>query len=216
MENHEILIIGTVHVFDYSNDLVKIFYDEKPDVICVELDKTRYKSWLSGEKIIKDRPFFIRQFSKIQKELAKKYKTVSGIDMLIPIYYAQAHNIPLEFIDMDIKTIIDNYRKVSWLERAFLSYIIILVRIFLFIIGKRGFEFFYKNSSIDGKSPILFFNTFILNERNKYMADRLRELLKTYQKIVVCIGEQHIPGISVILNSYDLKYRTMKIRDLKK
>jgi pheromone shutdown protein TraB len=216
MEKHEILVIGTVHVFDLSYELVKIFYEEKPDVICVELDETRYHSWLSSRKIPKDWPFFIKQFSHMQKKLANKFKVVSGFDMLTAIYFAQAHRVSLEFIDLDIKTIIDHYKKVTWFERAFLSYIVILTRIFLFFIGRRGFEFIYKKSGTGGKGITPFFSTFILNERNNHMANRLRELSKIYEKIVVCVGDQHIPGISVILDNFGLKYRTIKIRDLKK
>jgi pheromone shutdown protein TraB len=216
MEQREIFVIGTVHVFDSPYELVKIFYEENPDVICVELDETRYHSWLAGEKHTNKLPFFFRQFFKMQKGVASRYKVVSGIDMITAIYFANAHRIPLEFIDMDIKTIIDSYKEVSWLERAFLSYIIIVARIVLMVVGKRGFEFIYNKSGTEGKSPIPFFNKFIVNERNNYMANRLRELSNMYAKIVACMGDQHIPGISVILDSYGLKYRTVKIRYLKK
>ena len=86
MTKKEILLIGTVHVFDLSNELVALFDKEKPDVICVEFDETRYRSAITGKRKIKKVPFFLKQLFKIEKGLAKKYRVIPAADMIIAIY----------------------------------------------------------------------------------------------------------------------------------
>lgn len=215
MKKQEILLIGTVHVFDLSYSLVKIFDEEKPDIICVELDEARYRSAITNKRDIKRAPFFLKQIFKIEKGLAKKYGVKPAADMLIAIYYAQAHRIPLEFIDMDVHQIVNRCRKAPWYDKAFLSFGLLMGRIILIVIRKRGFEFIYKRSNKKndiGPSP--FFNKFIKDERNKHMADKLRELSKKYQKILVCVGDRHLSGISEIFDSYNINYRTIKVDEL--
>ena len=45
IEGKEIFIIGTAHISQNSADLVReVISNEKPDVVCVELDQQRYKA----------------------------------------------------------------------------------------------------------------------------------------------------------------------------
>ena len=117
---------------------------------------------------------------------------------------------------MDVNKIVDRCNKAPVLDKILLSFGFTMARILLLFSGKRGFEFLYKSSNKNSRGPTPFFDSFIAKERNEFMADRLKELSGKYRKIVACVGDRHIFGISELLGSCNIKNRKLKINDLKK
>ena len=217
MKLHDILLIGTGHVFDLSQVLIKIFNDEKPDIICVELDEERYRNLITHKRNDKRLPFFFKQLFKFEDRLAKKNGVNVGDDMLFPIMYAQSHQLPFEFIDMGKKRILKMWGSTPKIERFVLSFAMIIVRILVLLMPKKGFEILFRHSDKkDDKSKKIsvFFDKFMIEERNKHMAKKLKLLSEKYNKIITCVGDRHVHGISKILESYNIEYDTIRLKKL--
>jgi len=64
----------------------------------------------------------------------------------------------------------------------------------------------------DANYPIL--KRIILDERNEYMARKLISLRKHHKNIFACVGDGHVRGISKILDSKNIDFETVKLKDL--
>jgi pheromone shutdown protein TraB len=107
-----ITLIGTGHVFNLSNALLRIFDEKNPDVMCVELDKQRYNALmikLSNPEAYKDAgknlPLLYKLLARFQDSMAKEYGVTAGDEMLTAINYAQGRQLPVEFIDMNAQNL---------------------------------------------------------------------------------------------------------------
>ena len=61
------------------------------------------------------------------------------------------------------------------------------------------------------KGPFNFFNHFLLQERNKFMANKLKDIVINYRTVVVIVGFMHLQGLSEILKSMDIPVRTINL-----
>ena len=57
--------------------------------------------------------------------------------------------------------------------------------------------------------------TTLIDKRNDYMVNRLVNLNENYEKIIACIGDGHVPGISKILQSKDIEFETIRLSELR-
>ncbi len=103
-----ITLIGTGHIFDLSSALIEIFDENLPETICVELDRQRFNALMmkntnpEGYKnASKNAPIIYKMLARFQNNMAKEYGVNAGDEMLTAVKYAQSHQIPLEFIDMN-------------------------------------------------------------------------------------------------------------------
>ena len=103
-----ITLIGTGHVFDLSSALIDIFDEKQPDVVCVELDQQRCNALMmkrnhpeAYKNAEKNLPIVYKLLARFQESMAKEYGVNAGDEMLTAINYAQTHQLPIEFIDMN-------------------------------------------------------------------------------------------------------------------
>lgn len=209
MEDSKVILLGSNHVYNISDKLVKLFSELDPDIICVELDIARYRSKITdyNENIA---PFWMKQFSKMQEAIARKNGITSGEEFLIAIYFSQAHNIPFAFIDIDQKTILLESKKCSLIDQAFIVFSTLSIRFLIFFLGKKGANLAMDNST-DDKILFPFFLHFIRDERNQFMAKKLEEIVKNYRIVVAVVGLKHLKGMSSILESNHIEVRTINL-----
>lgn len=221
-----IILMGTGHVFDLS-DALRLRFDEiEPDVICVELDRQRYLALLSRknepEKNHKTRdkaPVIYNFLAKFQENMAKQYGVKAGDEMLTAIRYAQAYNLPVELIDLNAREIFTKMLKsMSFTEKFRLLF--------------SGFAGFFVNRGVVEKELEKIEENFdsylnqiskkfpsikkaLIDDRNAHMFDRLIKLNEKYERIVACIGDGHVYGISNLLKSKNVEYKTIRLSELK-
>jgi pheromone shutdown protein TraB len=220
-----IILIGTGHVFDLSNALRVRFDEIMPDVICVELDRQRYQALLSdrdqqeknhrGSKT----PVIYNLLAKFQQNMAKQYGVRAGDEMLAAIRYAQSYNIPLELIDLNAREIFTKMLKSMSFTEKFRLFFSGFAGIFV----NRGMvekelENIEENfdsylNQISKKFPSI--KKTLIDDRNAHMFDRLIKLNEKYEKIVACIGDGHVYGISNLLKSKNVEYKTIRLSELK-
>ncbi len=108
-------IVGTAHVSQRSVDDVKAVIDRvKPDVVCVELDKTRLEA-LTKESAFRDLDVFkvVREgrtlyllahlaLASYQRRIGASLGVKPGAELLAAVEAAKERGIPVELIDRDI------------------------------------------------------------------------------------------------------------------
>jgi pheromone shutdown protein TraB len=56
----------------------------------------------------------------------------------------------------------------------------------------------------------------LIDDRNNYMANNIEKLSENHEKIVACVGDGHIPGLSVILKGKNLDFNTVRLSEIRK
>ena len=54
----------------------------------------------------------------------------------------------------------------------------------------------------------------LIDKRNEYMAEKIIRLSETYEKIVACVGDGHIPGISKIFKDKEMEFKAVRLEEL--
>lgn len=220
-----ITLIGTGHVFNLANALLSIFDTINPDIVCVELDQQRYQAMIlrqtqpeTYEKTRQDLPFVYRLLAQFQEDMAKQYGVHAGDEMLTAITYAQSHALPVAFIDTDAQKLFNTmWRTMPMTEKLKLM----LSGFAGFFVSRKRVEQELKNyqdnfttyiEEIGKRYPTI--KRILIDERNQHMVSKLIELHQQYQRIVVCIGDGHVPGISLLLQDKQIPFETIRLHDL--
>ena len=221
-----ITLIGTGHVFDLSAAITEIFDEKLPDAICVELDRQRYNALIikntntkEYNKSRKNVPFIYKILARFQDNMAKEYGVNAGDEMLTAIKYAQLHQLPLEFLDMNAQKLFSNMLKSMSLSEKFK---LLLSGVGGLFVSKKRVESELKKienefdtyiEQIANKFPTI--KRTLIDERNEHMAKKLVKLNEEKQKIVACVGDGHISGISKLLDQKNINYEIIRLRELR-
>ena len=221
-----ITLIGTGHVFDLSKQITDIFDHKTPDILCIELDKQRYKGLMlkqtNPEKYqeeSKNQPVIYKLLARFQDGLAKEYGVQAGQEMITTIEYAQSHQIPLVFIDMNAQNMFSKMiKKMSISEKIKIMF----SGIGGFFISKKRVEKELENiqdnfdsylNEIGKKFPTI--KRVLIDERNEFMAQQLISANEKYQKVIAVVGDGHIPGIVEFLKKKEIVYETVRLSQIK-
>ena len=221
-----ITIIGTGHVFDLSNAINSILDEKQPDIICVELDKQRFQSLVyrsknpdDYEKRRKNVPLAYNLLARFQDSMAKEYGVQAGDEMLTATSYAQSHQLPVAFIDMNAQKLFTKmFKKMGFMEKLKL----LLTGFAGFFISKKRvekeietFENDFDNyiEQIGDKFPTI--KRVLIDDRNKYMANNLVKASEEYEKVVAVVGDGHIPGLSEILEKKEVAFEVIRLKELR-
>jgi len=222
-----ITIIGTGHVFNLSQALLNIFDEKQPDILCVELDKQRYQALMikqtNPEKYreqSKNLPILYKLLSRFQEGLAKEYGVQAGQEMLTTINYAQTHQKPIAFIDMNAQVLFSKMLKNMTIREK----IRIMFSGFggIFVSKKRVEKeldkiqknFDYYMIEIGKKFPTI--KKTLIDERNEYMANQLKNADEKYEQIIAVVGDGHVPGLTKLLEEKELDFVTIRLNELMK
>jgi pheromone shutdown protein TraB len=220
-----ITLIGTGHVFDLTNQLLTVLNDKDPDCVCVELDPQRYEALMQRQAGTpqqgtpdKNLPLIYRLLAKFQENMAHQYGVQAGSEMLTAISYASTHQLPLEFIDVNAQQLFTKmWRTMPMTEK-----------LKLFLSGFTGLFVSRKQVDQELKKYENDFDAYIteigtrfptikrvlIDDRNTAMANNLIALNDKYLRIVACVGDGHIPGLTSILTQHNLYFETIRLPDL--
>jgi len=221
-----ITLIGTGHVFNLSEALLNIFDEKQPDIICIELDKQRYNAMMlkqnnpeKYQETSKDQPVIYRLLARFQDGMADEYGVQAGGEMLTAINYAQSHQIPLSYIDMNAQALFSRMLK----DMSFREKLRLMFSGFggLFVSKKRieqELENIEENfdkyiEQIGKKFPTI--KRFLIDERNAFMVKHLILASEKYEKIIAVVGDGHIPGISKLLTTKNAEFETVRLSALR-
>jgi pheromone shutdown protein TraB len=220
-----ITLIGTGHIFDLSAALLSIFDEKEPEIIGVELDPQRYQAILlrntdptSYQAAKKNLPLIYRMLAQFQESMAESYGVNAGDEMLSAINYAQSRVLPVAFIDTNAQQLFTNmWNTMPFFEKLRLMFSGVAG---LFVSKKRveeelkHYQQHYESylEEMGKKFPTI--KKTLIDDRNEFMAQRLVELNDKHQRIIVCIGDGHVPGISRILEEKKIPFEIIRLQQL--
>jgi pheromone shutdown-related protein TraB len=212
-------IVGTAHVSQRSVDEVRaVIAEVKPDVVCVELDQTRYDT-LTKASAFRDLDVFkvVREgrtlyllahlaLASYQRRIGASLGVKPGAELLAAVEAAKASDIPVELIDRDINiTLKRTWRNLGlWKRSMLLSSLIV------------GFESddpksgepITEKSIEDLKEPKALSDMLselgrvvpqikapLIDERDQYLASKLADAGAGRRRVVAVVGAAHVPGI---------------------
>jgi len=221
-----ITLIGTGHVFDLANAILRVLDEKNPDVICVELDKQRYNALMmklsnpeayksAGKKL----PLLYKLLARFQDSMAKEYGVTAGDEMLTAINYAQSRQLPVEFIDMDAQYLFPRMLKAMPLPEKLK---LMLTGFGGFFVSKKRVEKELSNfendfdeyiEQIGEKFPTI--KRVLIDDRNAYMTQRLVELNEQHERVVAVVGDGHVPGLSKLLSEKNIVFEATRLSELR-
>ena len=205
-------IIGTGHIFQRSADEVRNrILSEKPDVVCVELDYTRFRmleesNWdLDAER---GKGISIQYImGLIQRELGKELGISAGSDMKEAVMSAREVGARLMLLDRDIRVTMNHLLAIPFKEKLRLLGGIRGDAELLEGIG--SIEDIVEDGNIDmimrglkTRTPELY--NALVDERDRYMAHRLcaAERQNPDAGIIAVVGAGHKKGVSNYLDEF--------------
>jgi len=217
----EFIIVGTAHISRQSADLVReVIENEKPDVVCVELDEKRLKAlseknrWenLDLRQIIKNKQLSTLMVNLVlasyQKKLGEKLGVTPGTELLEAVQTAKENNIPVELCDREVRiTMRRAWHSMNlWQKSKFLSGGLAGIFEKQELTEEKLAELRNKDvlsemmDEIGKAMPVL--KRVIIDERDQYIAQKMKD--STGKKIVSIVGAGHVKGIVKILESNDV------------
>lgn len=216
-----IRVVGTSHISPESKKrIIRAFNEFSPDVVCVELDKSRLLGLkdkskrglgLSSIKELGVVGFlfaFIAGF--IQKRLGGLTGMSPGEEMLLAVSLAEDSKCEVHLIDQDVRLTLKKINKIPFKERLRLVWDFVSApfqsrkKVKVNIAGIPD-ESFVKDliNQIKARYPYIY--RVIIDDRNKIMARRLFLLRrnKPLSRILVVVGEGHVSGLKTHLKKLE-------------
>jgi pheromone shutdown protein TraB len=211
-----IVILGVGHVFDISQQVMRIIEEERPDAVGVELDPGRYQA-LQNPGARSDARLTYKILSRMQKRIAQQYGGEVGAEMLAATKAAKSIGADVLFIDTDANQM---FRRLSsempLKEKVKLG----LSAITSLFIGRKTVERELDNlqdneerymAEMGEQFPTL--KRVLVDERNAIMARRIDQAASRYPTVLVVVGDAHVEGILHLLDRDDVRvYRLKDIR----
>ena len=218
IKGKEFFIIGTAHISQNSADLVReVISNEKPDVVCVELDKQRFKAlserkkWeeLDLKQLIKEKQLSTLLINILlasyQKKLGEKLGVKPGVELLEATKVAKEFDIPIELIDRDVRiTLKRSWNSMGFWQKMKLMTVGLASTFEEEEISEEKLNEIKKKDVLNemmaelGKQmPVL--KKVLIDERDSYLMQKMKEVNAI--KIVAVVGAGHVNGIIEALES---------------
>lgn len=209
-------VIGTAHVSQTSVDEVRHVIEEvKPDVVCVELCKSRHDA-LTKDSAFRDLDVFkvVREgktlyllahlaLSSYQRRIGASLGVKPGAELLAAVTTARDKGIPVELIDRDINVTL----KRTWANLGLWKRSMLLSSLLVGWEDEKG-EPVTEKTVEDLKDPKALSEILtelgnavpevkgpLVDERDKYLMSRMLESGAGRKKVVAVVGAAHVPGM---------------------
>ena len=227
-----ITIVGTGHIFDLSDKILRLVQQYNPDLVAVELDRKR-QAVLQMERKNRENginppvtlgmifrpspiPFRFRILGYIQKKMAAANNVFPGEELLSAMDAARLIGVKIALIDRDINGTLSSLNRAMSLREKIRFYTALIagftgigVKGEKRTIGSMIEEIESDYDSIIGELAAQFpgMKKALIDERDEIMAHALFQLQKQYPHIIAFVGEAHVEGMSRLLrtNGADLE-----------
>ncbi|HEB37532.1 MAG TPA: hypothetical protein ENI14_02595 [Thermoplasmatales archaeon] len=200
-----ITIVGIKHTEALEKQLESLIFKVKPDVICVELDRFRYKV-RRGEVSEEEMGLYKKNLPPIYKTVSLfKYRSQveSGVkrDWDVDVVLRISEEIGAEVvpIDMDQDLV---YKRIEE-NISFREKIELMLGLFrrMDFYGEQEEKSYEKEFS--KKFPTLM--RYLMDERTEFMAGEVRNLSRKYERVLVVVGNAHLEGMAKLLKDINVK-----------
>jgi pheromone shutdown protein TraB len=209
--SQRLVIIGTTHVDKSSIEGVhRTIADTRPSVVAVELCEERLWALRDKERNRVGSPISSGLLpwllALLERAVGSMTDVFPGSEMLEAVEEAQRVGSQIVMIDKPIGQILENLKTIPVAEKVKIG-IDSLVALFTIRSGRKAI--FSASQDLDKvmiefnvKYPTL--SRILVQERDQYMADRLREILRlTSGRVVAVVGLGHVRGIMENLAQFE-------------
>ena len=206
-----ITMIGTGHVFRIAEQVSFIVKYTWPDAVLIELDEKRYTALtndaVSG-KPSESTPKLYQESAEYQNKISEKNGAKPGGELLAAILAGKIVGADIIYIDKDAEQVMREVEEgMSPMERIRYSMSSMTERLF----RRNRMNVTPKDFAIDEETYISKmrkrFPTLVeklIDERNVYMAEKIKEASEKYNNMVVVVGDAHVKGICKLLDGIDI------------
>ena len=212
-KDKEIILIPTAHVSKQSVlDVKELIENEKPNSVCIELDKQRFDSlnnkndWQKTDviQVIKDKKVFLllvnMLLSSYQRKIASDVDSVVGQEMIQAIDSANDISARLVLADRHIQTTFMRiWRKLRFIEKLKLLYMLLFSSLDDEKLTTEKIEELKGHDMLESalaeiNQSLPTVATVLIDERNQYLANKIKNA--PGKKIIAVLGAAHVPGIT--------------------
>ncbi len=212
LDGKEIVLLGTAHISRESVELVsETIRRERPDCVCVELDRRRYEAisrkdhfeQLDIKKIIKKKQLATLManmiLSSYQKKLGEKMGVLPGTELIEAARVAKSEGIALELCDRDVRvTLLRAWRMTPLWKKGKLMASLVMSLFDETDITEEKLRQLKQSDVISelmaelGRAmPEL--KKVLIDERDTYLSEKIKQA--PGKRIVAVIGKGHLEGI---------------------
>jgi pheromone shutdown protein TraB len=201
--SQRLAVVGTTHVDKSSVERVRRTISEtQPSIVALELDEERLWALRDPDRGRLDSPVHSGLLpwllALLERSVGHLTDVFPGSEMLEAAEEAQRVGARVVMIDKPIATILRELGSMPFLEKVKIGVDVVVA---LFTIGTRRRSTQLADASLDklmaefdAKYPTL--SRILVNERDRYMADRLQEILRsTTGQVIAVVGLGHVKGI---------------------
>lgn len=233
LNGREIILIGTAHVSRESIEEVdRSIREEKPDLVCVELDAGRHKSiaeqanWeqLDVSKVFKEGKGFLLianlVLSSFQRRMGEELGVQPGEEMKTALDTAAELGIPYALCDREVQlTLRRAWSKCGLWSKCKLLASLLTSAFTTEKFDKADIENLKKHNELDGMMDELAaylpeVKSTLIDERDRYLAAKLWTSGASARKQLAVIGAGHITGIKAHLERIARGEETTDTADL--
>lgn len=219
----EWILIGTAHVSKQSAEEVRsVIEEERPDAVCVELDRGRYETMMEKDRwakldifqVIKEKKAVLLLINLVlasfQKRIGKQFGVEPGQEMAEAVTAARDTGAEVVLADRNIQI---TFARI-WGNLRFFDKIKLAAQLFSGIfasetISEEELEALKQKDMLEAmlqefteKFPRL--KQPLIDERDEFLAQKIREA--PGKKIVAVLGAAHVPGVRREMNrEHDLQ-----------
>lgn len=211
-----VTLVGVGHVFNIGDAVRKIIYEQKPNVVCLELDDDRLTALLTNQRPQGPTAVY-RSLSDFQSKMAEQHGTTVGGEMLAAHDAANLLGAETYCIDMNASEFFARaFNSMTLREKIYFT----LSSFFARFAGKKKIENEIEMLEQDDSKYIEEFGRHfpslkrvLIDERNQHMSGAIRKLVTKGKSVVAVVGDGHINGISTLLT--DLSPKVIRLKELR-
>ncbi|NNL84604.1 MAG: TraB/GumN family protein [Myxococcales bacterium] len=212
VDGREFVLVGTAHISRESADLaVEVIAQERPDVVCLELDPQRYAALTESKgfealdlrEVLRKRQLATLLLnlllSTYQRQLGLQLGVLPGTEFLEAARVAEHHDIPVALCDRDVRiTLRRAWRSLRWWKKLWL-----LSGLLASVFEKQELseDDLRELRQQDVLSRVMeelgsaFPNLkrVLIDERDLYLAERMRA--SEGRRVVAVVGAGHVAGM---------------------
>jgi len=212
-KDKEIILLPTAHVSKQSVlDVKELIENERPNSVCIELDKQRFDSlnnkndWQKTDviQVIKDKKVFLllvnMLLSSYQRKIASDVDSAVGQEMIQAIDSANDINAKLVLADRHIQTTFMRiWRKLRFIEKLKLLYMLLFSSLDDEKLTTEKIEELKGHDMLESalaeiNQSLPTVARVLIDERNQYLANKIKNA--PGKKIIAVLGAAHVPGIT--------------------
>lgn len=213
-----ITLLGVGHVFVISEQVRAMVLSRRPEVVCLELDPARFRALMDRDRDGGARvPLQYVLLAQVQRRIAGKFESEAGAEMLAAASAAREVGAKVALIDMDASTVFGRlWRAMSLREKVHLMFGALVG----LVASKESIEKeveSYEDRDVEylealgSEYPSI--KRVLIDERNRYMADRIVSIASQHEDVLAVVGDGHVPGLVEALG--DRPVETVRLKDLR-